>query len=225
MLLSIQWEQGSLPDDDASIARMLGMTPARFRPLWSVLSKKFPVSDDDGMRRNRRLERVRVEQEEHSKRRSAAGQSGASARWQTHGNANGNGNADALQEQWQKHGSPTPTPTPEESEKEKRPRTARRVPAEIPPDLLTLAWFPALWHQRLDALPAAKRPTAEGETLQLREASAILASHGPEVLRGAVEEAINRKWTGFQAKWLDLPAKPTSRPGGAAYRPLKDDPF
>lgn len=86
-----QWEKGSIPGDPAMIQTI------RFdSDLWETLEPKFPLGDD-GRRRNPRLEEIRVERDQYIAKRSAAGRTGAAARWQTESerNAGANGKGDS----------------------------------------------------------------------------------------------------------------------------------
>jgi len=72
VLLIVQWEQGSLPDD----TKRLELISPGLKGCWATVSEKFPVWRD-GKRRNTRLEHERSKSHERSER---ARQS-ASQRW------------------------------------------------------------------------------------------------------------------------------------------------
>lgn len=59
-LLDVQWDVGSLPDDEAALRRLLDVSPARWRKAWPTVSPKFR-RDEDGRLRNPRLEEHRVD--------------------------------------------------------------------------------------------------------------------------------------------------------------------
>ena len=76
--------------------------------LWSLLEPKFPIAAD-GRRRNPRLEAIRSTMINMSNRKSTAGRSGASNRWQNDASAI----RLPLAERWQNDGSvPVPVPVP-----------------------------------------------------------------------------------------------------------------
>lgn len=89
-----------------------------------------------------------------------------------------------------------------EGAKPKAPRKKEPRPP-IPPDLLlSVPHFEEAWNRRIEALPAKDRPTPAGEASQLKECLALLKEDGAKAVLPAVEEAINRKWTGFMRSWL-----------------------
>jgi len=76
--------------------------------LWPLLESKFPIAAD-GRRRNPRLEAIRSTMINMSNRKSTAGRSGASNRWQNDASAI----RLPLAERWQNDGSvPVPVPVP-----------------------------------------------------------------------------------------------------------------
>jgi uncharacterized protein YdaU (DUF1376 family) len=76
--------------------------------LWPLLESKFPIAED-GRRRNPRLEEVRSTMINMSNKKSTAGRSGASNRWQNDATAI----RLPLAERWQNDGSvPVPVPVP-----------------------------------------------------------------------------------------------------------------
>ena len=75
-LLMIQWDRGSLPEENNDLERL---SPG-VGQCWSVLAGKFPVCDD-GTRRNAKLEEHRTRCVEIREKRSQAARSAASGRW------------------------------------------------------------------------------------------------------------------------------------------------
>ena len=97
VLLGTQWEQGGLPDD----VRRLELISPGLRGSWRILEPKFPVWAD-GLRRNPRLERERVEAAARSEKVRSAASRAAAARWHisdaprnASGNASGNASRNA----------------------------------------------------------------------------------------------------------------------------------
>ena len=101
--------------------------------LWPLLESKFPIAAD-GRRRNPRLEAIRSTMINMSNKKSTAGRSGASNRWQNDATAI----RLPLAERWQNDGSvpvpvpvpvpvsePLPTPEPNQPTDSPEPRTKR----------------------------------------------------------------------------------------------------
>lgn len=76
VLLITQWEQGSIP---AAPDRVELMSPG-VSACWQTIEPKFPL-DDDGLRRNRRLEEHRGRAQALRRARSEAGAKGNRSRW------------------------------------------------------------------------------------------------------------------------------------------------
>ncbi len=76
-LLSLQWDQGGLPNDLDQLTNAAGKDVPE---VWPVVGRKFPVSKD-GLLRNGMLEGIRKEQDEYRLRIGKARQKAASARW------------------------------------------------------------------------------------------------------------------------------------------------
>lgn len=76
-LLDHQWLDGWLADDLEELQRRAGATDKEWRRIWPKLEPYFPV-DRDGMRRNGKLERVRVKHLGKAKNGSKGGSASAS---------------------------------------------------------------------------------------------------------------------------------------------------
>lgn len=77
-LLQHAWVNGSVPADEASLARLNGMKPAAFRKVWQAISDRFILHPDQpGRLTSRRLELER----EEALAKSKAGKKGARSRW------------------------------------------------------------------------------------------------------------------------------------------------
>lgn len=81
-LLCLCWREGSLPGEQATLARLCRVTPAVLTRLWPALEPCFKVVD--GRLIQPRLERERVKQEAYRTQQSLAGKASAAKR-------NGNG--------------------------------------------------------------------------------------------------------------------------------------
>ena len=82
-LLCYQWQDGSLPDDDVKLAKLLNIPVNRWRKMVSVRSK-FENGSVPGQIQNSRLERVRSEREQWLQRQVESGRKGAARRWGAH---------------------------------------------------------------------------------------------------------------------------------------------
>lgn len=105
-LLMVAWDRGGLPAELDQIERLSpGVASA-----WPLLEDKFPV-DDDGMRRNPRMETHRTkcvalkEKRVNAAKRAAAAKAAAASAGANAGQTQGNRGAHA------NHPTPTPTPT------------------------------------------------------------------------------------------------------------------
>lgn len=104
-LLCASWSTGGLPDDDARLARLAGMTPDEWARA-ALMVRPFWTKGDDGLLRQGRLERERERTARVSEKRRSAGAAGAAARWQAEGNADGKPMANA---------TPEPSPPPSDA--------------------------------------------------------------------------------------------------------------
>ena len=125
-LLMLQWDRDGLP---AELDLLEKLSPG-IGSVWHVLHDKFPV-EQDGMRRNQRLEEHRARAVELRKKRSEAGRAGASARFaqanaqQTHSNRMAN----------VKHPpSPSPSTSPSESSAVAEDVSQQAAPVVAPSD-------------------------------------------------------------------------------------------
>ncbi len=123
-LLANQWDKGPLEADAEMLERLAG------GPVPDVVLAKFSKTQD-GRLFNERMEKVRKEQEDNSKRKSEGGKRGADARWHSHGIANATAmrpqcEANATAMRFDGSPSPTPTPTPKEEKRESA------APAQLP---------------------------------------------------------------------------------------------
>ena len=80
-LMAYQWDKGSIPaDDKPAMKRVLSCSTRELQTVWKTVKVHF-TRGDDGLWRNSRLEKVRIEQDTHRTERSSAGVSGAKKRW------------------------------------------------------------------------------------------------------------------------------------------------
>ena len=150
-LLDYQWLQGAVPSDVTELAAAARLPRSRAAKAWARIEAYFPAWED-GVRRNRRLERERNALIEKQAKRSKSGKSGAAKRWQRDGNA--------IEVPMLIDGIPEPYP---EAEPERTTTTAREafvalVPAEYRPDVEAAIRASS----RPDALVASLRMIVEG---------------------------------------------------------------
>lgn len=108
LLLSYQWMNGFVPDDDSSICTIGRCSSAAV----ASLRKKFQKDETDGVLRNLRLERVRQEQIEYRSKQAENGRKGGNATKRRSSDATSN--AQATLEQ--RSSSPSHTPSLHERE-------------------------------------------------------------------------------------------------------------
>lgn len=79
-LLDVQWDMGSLPNDETMLRRMADATEEEWGIAWPIVSAKFVVRDD-GTLRNSRLEQHRAQAVDLYRRRSAGAKKTNAKRW------------------------------------------------------------------------------------------------------------------------------------------------
>lgn len=77
-LLSYQWVEGPLPNDDVDLARRLGLTSRQFPALWKRLGHLFPTVD--GRLCNQRMEAERQKQADYRTKQSERSRKSAEER-------------------------------------------------------------------------------------------------------------------------------------------------
>lgn len=81
-LLCYQWQDGSIPNVETDLSRLLSVPVQHTRRIWNRISECFvPLPDNPLRSANAKLEIVRNKQLEHSAERSESGRSGAAKRW------------------------------------------------------------------------------------------------------------------------------------------------
>ncbi len=78
-LLCYQWENGTVPEDLARIARLIGATTAELEQVWPELADRFPPMRGGGLQ-NPRLEKERIATRRRKDSASAAGRASAASR-------------------------------------------------------------------------------------------------------------------------------------------------
>jgi uncharacterized protein YdaU (DUF1376 family) len=80
-LLCSAWTEGSIPSDLKQIARIAKVTPSRMIKLWPAIEICWKAVDGDPTKLvQKRMERVRADQEEHRRQKIEAGKAGARAK-------------------------------------------------------------------------------------------------------------------------------------------------
>ena len=210
-LLIVQWEQGGLPEDLDELAAIAHTVAAN----WRKLESKFPV-DEDGQRRNRRLEEHRAKAGQLAASRKAKAEAAARARWDAPSNAPSN--APSIAQAMPHTCPPSPSPSPRELNTH-----TSCVATSVPPKRRTrsqpadpIRWTPAAGWEGITpedraawgvAYPACDIP---GELARMAE-----------WLRANPAKAHKSRWRAFVTSWLTRSqdkggGKPSHRPGDAA---------
>lgn len=80
-LISFCWREGSIPDDGAAAARMMGVAPRELRDLWPSLRARFDSEGaPEGRLVNRRLEDERAKQADYRSKQATKGRASGAAR-------------------------------------------------------------------------------------------------------------------------------------------------
>ncbi len=86
-LICVCWQQGRIPTDTATLAKLCNLSHAAFTKLWPAVQRCFIVTSKGDALAHPRLDRERRKQAEYKREKSDAGKAGANKRWQSHGNA------------------------------------------------------------------------------------------------------------------------------------------
>ena len=132
-LLLFSWCDGSIPDDDVEIARLLNMSVREWRKSAPRIRPRFV--ERGGVLVNIRLESVRQEQDAHRIERSESGKAGAKKRWLSHAKHDGS----AMQQPLAIDGSHTATATSTNTSKGAAGvhRRSTAASAAVPPPLIS----------------------------------------------------------------------------------------
>jgi uncharacterized protein YdaU (DUF1376 family) len=83
-LLDAQWMKFGLPSDPADLKKLLGATSAEWKS-WPQVAPHFPISNNDGLRHNLKLEADRAVAIEKYKAKRRAADTTNEKRWGKHG--------------------------------------------------------------------------------------------------------------------------------------------
>lgn len=87
-LLCYQWQDGSIPDSEIAISRLISTTLFNSRKIWAKISECFiPCPDNPGFLINEKMEAVRSKQLAFKEERSKSGKKGAISKWIDNGSA------------------------------------------------------------------------------------------------------------------------------------------
>lgn len=195
LLIMAAWgNEGRLPGDPEDLAAIARVPIERWQS--HTAAKVLPFFRQDGAtyvhdRVVAELERART----NVAQKSRAGAAGAAARWQKDGSRIAGANADALRAE-SRNDAPSPSPSPISSpvgeEKARGPRALSLV--DLVADGLT-AEVAAEWlaHRRRKKAPLTPRAWS-GIKAE--------AARAGWTAQAAVEKALARGWTGFEADWV-----------------------
>lgn len=180
-LLDHQWELGRLPNDEARLARILGVTVDEFRPIWESIGDKFEASD--GFLINKRLEEHRKESLDRRDRKvDGANKTNAKRAAERDAKRNDIGTP------------PSPSPSPSKDLRQEKLANARLTAG------LNLEAFDAWLAYRADRKPAIKPGS-------LVACAAELAKFGPHQA-SVVQHSIANGYQGLFAPKTNGAAKP-----------------
>lgn len=144
LLMADYWTSGqALPDDDEQLAAITKTDEKKWRKLRPILEHFFYIFH--GLWIHKRIEEELEKALKNVAARSAAGKTGANARWQSHSNRI----ADAMAN-GQQNDTPSPSPSPKERKKDAAPSGARDLKAVVFGGGLT--WLQAKTGKPADAL-------------------------------------------------------------------------
>ena len=107
-LLCYNWQDGTIPADIESLAKLCGVTRNRMKKLWIFLRDSFSVAENFPDKLvNERLESVRRDQANYRKRQQEAGKLGNDKRWGR--------DRTATDSRSPEHRSSSPSPSPSSS--------------------------------------------------------------------------------------------------------------
>jgi len=114
-LLCYAWNEGSIPENVALLARLVREDLATFTPLWEDVKVCFVASNEPGRLINERMESIRAEQIAYRKRQSTKGKASAEKR-SNHGSTPvqrrfNRGSTPVQPRQPQPEGNPSPSPS------------------------------------------------------------------------------------------------------------------
>jgi len=191
LLLMAAWKRdGELPNNDARLAMITRLSPARWKSCRPMLMEFFTLSEDGATLTQKRLSVELQRAKAHSEAKAEAGSKGAAKRWHSYDTAM----AQPSQSHWQT-GAPIPTPTP-------TPRK-RGVAPECPEGVSECVWTDWL------ALRKAKKAPVT---------ATVIASASEEAAKAGMSlEAFLRLWCargsqGLQADWLKPHERQTQPP-------------
>lgn len=105
-LLCYQWENGTVPEDLASIARLIGATAAELEQVWPELKDRFPPVRRGGLQ-NPRLENERIASRRRRDSATTAGRASAATRRESAENVQSEESAMPHLAKSRSNGSPT----------------------------------------------------------------------------------------------------------------------
>jgi len=211
-LLMLQWDRGSLPGELQALERL---SPG-VGGVWALLEAKFPA-DDDGQRRNRRLEEHRERSVEFKRRRVESARRAAEARHGRHSDASRMRDAEQPHASRMRHACvspasavrqpchPSPSPSPSPYEEEKTNTSCSSPPSDPPRRRKRSAAAPAGgiawdasggWQGITDDDRQAWRQAYPAADLAVELAKAT------EWLRAHPAKAHRSNWRRFLAGWL-----------------------
>jgi uncharacterized protein YdaU (DUF1376 family) len=195
-LLLHAWTNGSVPSDEATLARTLHLTPKAFRAVWEVIGDRFiPHPEKPGRLTSRRLEMER----EDATAKSQAGRKGALSRWKKGSLAGGpedpDPDATALRPHESRNGGSMPAAQHSAAQHNTPQQRAALVGVGHPAFEVIQHWTSSVWPS-LSTVPCPDVTTTQAQSLAV-----LSGKHGARVLCDAMDAAAADP---YWAKTLDL---------------------
>lgn len=213
-LLCYQWENGTVPEDLARIARLIGATTAELEQVWPQLADRFPPMRGGGLQ-NPRLENERNASRRRRDSATTAGRASAASRAVT---------TTQNDTSWEKplNGSPTIQDGDEDEDEDEEKRVDAKPPTPSPPvsnpspprrkcpgpERTRWGEFGARWNELAAAedLPKIGGTLSQGRKRKARAVMASMRRRGQdwfEVLAGAVRDRRGTWARGMRFPTLD----------------------
>lgn len=189
-LLCYEWDNGSIPDDPAERARIMGCSKGQEAVLWNRVEKKFTLAADGYI--NDRLEEERRKQFEYRRRQSDRGIAGATGRWKRkHSQSDGTSNGASIPQAMLADGLSFSSSSSSSKEQEQIPKTPRATRLDERFDV----WWSA-YPKKTGKAAALKQWT------RIRPSDAVFA----QMLESLKWQRNQPQWTRDEGKYVPNPA-------------------
>lgn len=181
----------ALPENDAALARIVGMPIAEFKQTSSTVMVLFKVRS--GFYYHKKCDEILSDQNERSKERSERASKAAKAKAEKYSKFNAD-SATSRPQADLKDANALPNPATEQNITEHNRTVDTKVSIIVPDDVSTEVWSDFITHRK-----AKKSPVTKTALDGIRR-EAIKAGIS---LQDAIVTIVNRGWTGFKAEWMN----------------------